>query len=421
MDFNRLSVLLQKRRTLKENIDTFKEFLDQFEIQNSALFPELQVRMQSMKSAFLQIDEIYDEIQLIDTETNHSSGKKSLQNSYFEILGKAQYCIESVGSRSSSMRNSISQASMIENDNINASVTQPHIDKLKLPVVKIPTFDGKLEKFLTFKNRFVKMVHNRKDMSNLIKFQYLESALQGEALRKISIFDISEENYSRAWGVLLNAYEDRRLLISRHMSLLLRIPVQEKETYQGLILLADESQQHVQSLASLGINITPEMVVTIIEEKLHKITLEKWEDTLKRGEFPTFESLTEFLYKTAARMSKRKGAHLNVKDDYESSSSSKKRKIELKSNGQTFLTTANSKCPLCSESHPLFKCSKFHDLSVEDRHKAVKNASLCFNCLRKHAYKAKECRFGKCKKCSKQHNTLLHFDKVQDESSSKKL
>ena len=60
------------------------------------------------------------------------------------------------------------------------------------------------------------------------------------------------------------------------------------------MILADESQQQVQSFATIGIEISPEIVVQIIEDKLHKNTLEKWEETLDRGEFPKLEDLIKF-------------------------------------------------------------------------------------------------------------------------------
>ena len=105
--------------------------------------------------------------------------------------------------------------------------------------------------------------------------------------------------------MLQKAYEDPRAIISRHLSLLLRLPVQDKETSAGLITLADESQQNLKSFNSLGIQVNDEILLTLLEEKLHKNTLEKWEETLKKGVFPKFEELTNFIYRTAARISKR--------------------------------------------------------------------------------------------------------------------
>lgn len=73
----------------------------------------------------------------------------------------------------------------------------------------------------------------------------------------------------------------------------------------GLSKLADDAQQHVASLAALGVNVGSEILVNLLENKLPKNTAEKWEETLDRDEFPKIDDLYEFLYRTAVRVSKR--------------------------------------------------------------------------------------------------------------------
>ena len=153
--------------------------------------------------------------------------------------------------------------------------------RLKLPQAVLAIFSGKVEEWLSFRDTFDSMINKRDDISKVEKLQYLKYALKDEALRKLQVFAITDENFGRTWNLLRKSYGDKRTLISRHLSLLLQLPVQEKESYPGLIVLADESQQHLQSLASLGVNVTHEMVVAIVEDKLHKSTPEKWDETIK--------------------------------------------------------------------------------------------------------------------------------------------
>ncbi|XP_033218399.1 uncharacterized protein LOC117173861 [Belonocnema kinseyi] len=342
--------------------------------------------------------------------------KKSIQNLSFQTLAQAQNILKSIWPQFSANANQVSRESISGNENGNESVASTSRRNLKLPQTVLPTFSGKMEEWLSFKDTFRTMIHNHNDLPNVEKLQYLKSVLKDEALRKIQVFSITEENYDRAWSLLEKSYEDKRSLISRHLSLLLRLPVQEEEYYKGLITLADESQQHLQSLATLGVNLSPEIVVAIIEEKLHKFTLEKWDETIKKGEFPKLDDLVDFLYRIAACLSKRVARDCNTvsntdKDPYPD----KKRKIGSKR--QVLLTSITRKCPLCSDSHLLFKCGKFLKLTVNERFKIVKSASLCFNCLRNHS--AKECKFGSCKKCGKRHNTLLHFTKPHEQNDPK--
>ena len=79
------------------------------------------------------------------------------------------------------------------------------------------------------------------------------------------------------------------------------MPKQEKESYHGLIQIADEVQQHIYALKTLGSNAYTDLNAQIIEEKLHKHTVEKWDEILKNNVYPELEDLIEFLYKTATK------------------------------------------------------------------------------------------------------------------------
>ena len=98
-------------------------------------------------------------------------------------------------------------------------------------------------------------------------------------------------------------------------------------------------------------NVGQEIVVAIIEEKVHKDTLEKWKEIIKKREFPNLEDLTDFLYRTRARISKRKNDSNSKHSADKDSSPFKKRKFEFKR--QSLMIVASDKCILCSEAHHL--------------------------------------------------------------------
>ncbi|CAG7823994.1 unnamed protein product, partial [Allacma fusca] len=66
--------------------------------------------------------------------------------------------------------------------------------KPKLPQLSLPTFDGKFEDWLPFRDRFNQAVHVRKDLSGAEKLTYLFAALQGRAAEAIKSFPISDDN-----------------------------------------------------------------------------------------------------------------------------------------------------------------------------------------------------------------------------------
>lgn len=55
-------------------------------------------------------------------------------------------------------------------------------------------------------------------------------------------------------------------------------------------------------------------------------------------------------------------------------------------------------------------------MTATQRYTVVKENKHCFNCLRKHDLNGK-CKFGKCKFCQKNHNSLLHRTKDSDQTN----
>lgn len=115
-----------------------------------------------------------------------------------------------------------------------------------------------------------------------------------------------------AWDVLIRAYEVKYVLISRHLSLILNLPVLEKETTIELTKLADDAQQHAASLKTLGVSVCSEMIVHILENKLPKSVADRWENTIERDEVPTVDKMYEFLYKSVVCASKRDRAKIRI-------------------------------------------------------------------------------------------------------------
>lgn len=63
----------------------------------------------------------------------------------------------------------------------------------------------------------------------------------------------------------------------------------------------------------------------------------------------------------------------------------------------------------CSQSHRLHTCPEFSNLKIKDKWDLVKNRNLCHNCL--YALPLLWSSSNRCKKCGKDHHTLLHSDK----------
>ncbi|GFV93765.1 integrase catalytic domain-containing protein [Trichonephila clavipes] len=71
-------------------------------------------------------------------------------------------------------------------------------------------------------------------------------------------------------------------------------------------------------------------------------------------------------------------------------------------------------CVICKQqSHPVFRCKKFNDLSVNERFNSAKRNNLCINCF-SSSHKVALCKSSRnYPNCSKRHNSLLckNFDR----------
>ncbi|KYN03400.1 hypothetical protein ALC62_05792 [Cyphomyrmex costatus] len=286
--------------------------------------------------------------------------------------------------------------------------------RLELPEESLPTFDGSFENWLLFKNAFRNMVDSRTDLSDVDKLYCLKSALVGEAANKTKIFATDGIDYFKAWELLERSYEVKRILISLHLSLIMNMKTLEKETAAGLSKLANDAQKHVASLKALGVSVTPEIIVHILESKLPKTAIDRWEANLDRNEFPEPDQIYEFLYKSAMRAS-------NAND--QRSQIQRKRQVNHQKEGgrfssnRAFLLNASRSCIACkAKRHPLYMCDKFKKLPIPKRIELIKAAKVCYNCLRSH--RDYPCKFSNCTICQKRHNTLLHLENYPTTSKS---
>ncbi|GBO25074.1 hypothetical protein AVEN_43037-1 [Araneus ventricosus] len=97
----------------------------------------------------------------------------------------------------------INDVAMIENKGNHDSDLKLYIDhielKSKLPEIPLPIFYGKIEEFSNFKNQFVSLISDNKDLTNDQKLFYLKAALRGEAKLIETSDDTFESLFSALW------------------------------------------------------------------------------------------------------------------------------------------------------------------------------------------------------------------------------
>nr|XP_034194196.1 uncharacterized protein LOC117610668 [Osmia lignaria] len=79
-----------------------------------------------------------------------------------------------------------------------ASSTSSAAIGLHLPKIDLPKFDGRLEKWIVFKDAFQTIIHAHPGLNDIQKLHYLRLSLSGKAESAIESFTISEDNYKTA-------------------------------------------------------------------------------------------------------------------------------------------------------------------------------------------------------------------------------
>jgi hypothetical protein len=83
----------------------------------------------------------------------------------------------------------------------------------------------------------------------------------------------------------------------------------------------------------------------------------------------------------------------------------------------SFNTVIQDGCPCCQGNHYLFKCEKFVGMQPK-RHTLVRQAHVCFNCLKLFDPSHVRSTFS-CQKCNKKYHTLLHMDFTSKQKNNK--
>ncbi|XP_018405645.1 PREDICTED: uncharacterized protein LOC108781997 [Cyphomyrmex costatus] len=302
-------------------------------------------------------------------------------------------------------------------------------NRVKLPTIKLPRFDGKIEEWKSFSDSFRSIIHDRSQLSNVEKFQYLISAISGDAAKIIESIQLTGQNYSTAWELLQNRYDDPRSLKKKHIECLFKMPVIAKESAKALRELIDYTSRHLRMLRILGLPTESwdDLVMHMMEDKFDTKTLRAWEEETKSSETVNLNDMLEFLKnrslileriksRAATKTEKPlKGQEQHIKGSQTHSKSQSVSKGIANQKTSSLTASLNfGKCYLCDGLHFLYTCEKFLALTVDDRIKEVKRLKLCINCL-KNDHFVRSCKMGHCKECTKKHNTLCHLPRVDND------
>lgn len=399
-EINELKINRNKVKAFKGQITRFKNALQKVSTDLNPDLTQIEERINKIKPILDAFNEAQSNIELLDTltsEDSHEAVRQSFEDSYFNIISEAKAFLASLSTSAAPGAPSLS----------NEQTHHTMSSQVKLPPITLPTFDGRYDQWLFFRDTFESLIHKESSIPVINKFHYLRLSLKGQAADLLTSLESSASNYQVAWDLLVKRYENKLLLIKNHIKALFELDAIYKENVLGLRSLVDDTNRHIRALEVLGqpIQHWDGLLVHLLSSKLDPTTRREWENEFSKHSEINFNVFLNFISEKCKILENIQPIQATKpKSNIRGLFSSNVNNVSNHSN-----SNLNPACFFCSKPHAIYNCKDFLDLCPKDRLAEAKKLKLCLNCLRKN-HSFDQCRSSPCRKCKKRHNTLLHFD-----------
>ncbi|XP_055527359.1 uncharacterized protein LOC129719980 [Wyeomyia smithii] len=391
-----LSVKLKEIQTSMMDIWKFIESFPE-----DATISKINVRLEKLDELWERFSEVLVEIKChedYDAEDEaYDKERLEFNNRYYE--GKA-FLMEKVREREEPVLERTSR--------VNESATEGALDNVRLPQIKLQTFNGEIDDWLSFRDLFTSLIHWKTELPEVEKFHYLKGCLQGEPKNMIDPLKITKANYLVAWEMLLKRYNNCKQLKKRQIQSLFSLPTLARESVGELHTLLESFERVVQTLDQIvqSSDYKDLLLVNILTTRLDPVTRRGWEEASSTKEQDTLEDLLDFLHRRIRVLESLPAKTVEAKMP---PSAILKPRQSTSRTSFSAVPTSGGRCVACSSHHPLFQCSTFQGMSVADRDGLLKGHALCRNCFR-IGHQAKECQSKySCRNCKGRHHTLVCF------------
>lgn len=384
--------LIKRRASIKAKITQFSTYLDVLrgcDYLNDVQFSELQVRLEKFETLYGDFDTFQSEIEMLsDAPEDHYKDRESIESQYYKLVASARTLLDQ--RKNNDGRSEVSS----ENGMKNTTVLSQKPNYIKLPNIDVPHFDGCYQHWLEFRDTYISLVHENDTLDSINKYHYLRASLHGSAALVIKSLDFKADNYSSAWTLLCERYDNKRLLVNNHVQTLFNVDVIQKECSKSLRHIVDVTNKNLRALATLDqpVEHWDTLVIHMMASKLDSITSRGWEEHRNTlSDPPTLKIFTKFISNKA-----------DLLETLEDARRIKSKNEHFKLKALTQLTTINKNktvaCPLCNQEHFLYACESFRSLSIETRIRKAKELRVCLNCLRP-GHTDSQCKLSHCKYC----------------------
>ncbi|XP_055633970.1 uncharacterized protein LOC129774278 [Toxorhynchites rutilus septentrionalis] len=419
---NSLKALLAKLKALEGMFNDICRFVNSMD--DDTLTTEATVRLDKLDELWEQISEATMDIEMHEdfeeVDDTYPTKRSEFGDRYFKTK--------------SLLLEKVKDPEVKSNPSIRGIEQNQHstYERVRLPQIKLQTFDGNIDEWLSFRDLYISLIHCKSDLPEVEKFHYLKGCLVGEARSLVDSLAITKANYKIAWEAVMKRYNDSKLLKRRQVQALFNLPNVAKESVVELQSLLEAFERILQTLDQL---IQPAeykdlLLLDLLCSRLDPTTRRSWEEHSATIDQDTVKDLTDFLQKRIRVLSSLPTKSIEPKLNYVPQP---KRKLPTQMS-HSASQSSSGQCVACPGSHLLYQCPKFQSLPVSARDKLLRSLALCRNCFRR-GHQATECNSRYvCRNCKGKHHTLVCFRpeevqpakrtseiRVSTESSSKGL
>ncbi|XP_058840866.1 uncharacterized protein LOC131696336 [Topomyia yanbarensis] len=406
----RIKSLKLRQRSIQTSFDLIKAFVNSYEDDTDA--SQVPVRLEHLVSLWSDFNKVQTELESLDEVGIEQQFKyrTSFESSYYKVKGFLLII------------NKTPVTPCVASSSPYAGHFPPSASHVRLPDVKLPVFNGNLDNWLNFHDLYLSLVHSSAELSNIQKFYYLRSSLTGDALKLVQTIPISANNYAVAWNMLVDHYQNPARLKQTYVDALFDFATIKRESASDLHSLVEKFEANVKVLQQLGeqTQYWDIILIRMLSIRLDSTTRRDWEEYASTKDTISFNDLTAFIQR---RVTVLQNIHPKAVEAPAVTSNVKRPNFRpVASNGASQFNPR--KCVMCSEHHPLYQCSTFSKMPLEDKEREVRRHQLCRNCLRR-GHLAKDCSSSStCRKCQGHHHTQLcasgvNHGKSIDSSASK--
>ncbi|XP_055633359.1 uncharacterized protein LOC129773739 [Toxorhynchites rutilus septentrionalis] len=404
-----LRLLIAKLKDIQSSFNDIRRFIANFRSDTSN--SNVEIRLEKLDELWERFGNIVVEISIHEDyeESEDLEGdREDFSDKYYEAKS---FLVDKLKERE--IRTTSEQS--FRNPDASMQGTFEHV---RLPQIKLQTFTGDIDEWLSFRDLFKSLIHNKTDLPDVEKLHYLKDCLQGEPKSLIDPLQITAGNYRIAWDCLLKKYNNSKQLKKRQIQALMKLPTLTKESPGELHTLVEGLERTIKTLDQI---VQPGdykdlLLINIVTTRLDPVTRRGWEEFSAAKEQETYNDLIDFLQRRVQVLDSLPARVIEGRYQQQTQPQTRQKSVVSKTSLNT-VQGSGFRCFVCAGNHYLYQCVTFQKMSVDDREKVLRTHSLCRNCFRK-GHRAKNCQSKiSCRRCKGRHHTLVCFRTEEDTHS----